>query len=416
MNVLRRRLVSLSSSITSEVFIQRSCRLSISQQSRQQVVPQTEDDVTVSEKPQAKTAIFMLNMGGPRNAEEVGPFLQNLFLDRDIIKLPLQEKLGPLIAKRRTPSIIEKYAEIGGGSPIYKWTTRQGELLCQQLDQLSPETAPHKPYVGFRYARPLTEDTLAEMERDGVERIVAFSQYPQYSCTTSGSSMNAIYRWQQKHHPLRIPGTGISWSVIDRWPTHPLLIKTFVENIKKELDTFPPDVRDSVVLLFSAHSVPLYVMNRGDPYIAEVGATVNLVMQELKMCNPYRLVWQSKVGPLPWLEPGTEATIKALVKRGQKNLMLIPIAFVNDHIETLHELDIEYADEIGKEVGAERIARCACPNDHPTFISCLTDLVLTHLKSDERVSKQMLMTCPMCTNPTCKEAKAWFQEATSNCK
>ena len=118
----------------------------------------------------------------------------------------------------------------------------------------------------------------------------------------------------------------------------------------------------------------------GDPYPAEVGATVQLVMQELGWCNPYRLVWQSKVGPLPWLKPGTEETIKVMVKRGQKNLMLIPIAFVNDHIETLHELDIEYAQDLGKEVGAERIARCAAPNGDPTFLDCLADLVATHLK------------------------------------
>ena len=131
-----------------------------------------------------KTGILMLNMGGPRNADEVRDFLTRLFLDRDIIKLSpwpwLQNILGPLIAKRRTPSIIEKYNEIGGGSPILQWTQTQGELMCRQLDIKSPETGPHKPYVGFRYAHPLTEDTLEQMENDGIERIVVFSQYPQY--------------------------------------------------------------------------------------------------------------------------------------------------------------------------------------------------------------------------------------------
>lgn len=358
----------------------------------------------------------MMNMGGPRNSEEVQGFLNNLFADRDIIKLPFQSKLGPLIAKRRTPSIIEKYNEIGGGSPIAKWTALQGELMCQELDRVCPETAPHKAYVAFRYAKPLTEEALQEAEDDGVSHIVAFSQYPQYSCTTTGSSMNAIYRYYRDNYPLKTPGPrgpdGVTWSVIDRWPTHPLLVKTFANNIKKELLNFPEHVRDKVVLLFSAHSVPQYVMNRGDPYPSEVGATVQLVMQELGWCNPYRVTWQSKVGPLPWLEPGTEQTIKALVKRGQKNLMLIPIAFVNDHIETLHELDIEYAAELGEEVGAERIGRCAAPNDDPTFISCLTDIVATHLKSGEKVKPQMLMTCPMCTEPTCKHAKMWFAKAT----
>ena len=369
----------------------------------------TTTTTTSDEQLKPKTAILMLNMGGPRNSEEVLGFLTNLFADRDIIRLPLQSKLGPWIAKRRTPSIIEKYNEIGGGSPIYDWTTKQGDLMCKRLDELCPESAPHKAYVGFRYAKPLAEEALEQLKADGVEHVVAFSQYPQYSCTTTGSSMNQIYRYYQQNHPLKTP---VSWSVIDRWPTHPLLIKTFAQNIKKELETFPEHIRSKVVLLFSAHSVPQYVMNRGDPYPAEVGATVQLVMQELGWCNPYRLVWQSKVGPLPWLEPGTENTIKAMVKKGQKNLMLIPIAFVNDHIETLHELDIEYAQDIGKEVGAERIARCAAPNCDPTFIECLADIVSTHLKTGETVKPQMLMTCPMCTEETCKNAKMWWAKAT----
>ena len=136
----------------------------------------------------AKTGILMLNMGGPGKADEVQDFLTRLFLDRDIIKLPGfglerwlgQNWLGRIIAKRRTPSIIEKYNEIGGGSPIYKWTQTQGDKMCDLLDVMSPETAPHKAYVGFRYAYPLTEDALEEMEKDGIERVVAFSQYPQY--------------------------------------------------------------------------------------------------------------------------------------------------------------------------------------------------------------------------------------------
>jgi len=360
------------------------------------------------------TGVLMLNMGGPQNSEEVEGFLLNLFKDRDIIKLPFQDKLGPLIAKRRTSSIIEKYNEIGGGSPILKHTQEQGRLMCARLDELSPSTAPHKPYVGFRYAKPSTEAALEELLGDRVKHVVVFSQYPQYSCTTSGSSMKAIYKYFEQYQPLRdIAGEGEpSWSVIDRWPTHQLLVKTFADNIKKELQTFPPEIREQVVLLFSAHSVPQYVMNRGDPYPAEVGATVSLVMQELGWSNPYRLVWQSKVGPLPWLEPGTEQTIKALVGRGQKNLMLVPIAFVNDHIETLHELDIEYAQDVGKEVGAERIARCEAPNSNPTFIECLADLVHNNLKENYTVNPQMLMTCPMCTDPSCNDAKMWWARTT----
>ena len=152
------------------------------------------------------------------------------------------------------------------------------------------------------------------------------------------------------------------------------------------------------------------LFNRGDTYPSEVGATVHLVMEALGWSNPYRLVWQSKVGPLPWLSPGTEHTIKALVKRGHKNLMLIPIAFVNEHIETLHELDIEYADQVGKEVGAEQIGRCETPNDHPHFIDALADIVQTHLQKGPRVNPQLLFRCPMCENPNCGKTKGWLKK------
>lgn len=145
-----------------------------------------------------KTGILMLNMGGPQNTDQVHDYLLRIMTDRDMIQLPFQSKLGPWIARRRTAEVQKKYNEIGGGSPILKWTTLQGELMCKQLDQISPETAPHKSYVGFRYVNPLTEDTLDQIEKDAPERVVIFSQYPQYSCATSGSSFNSIYYHYRK--------------------------------------------------------------------------------------------------------------------------------------------------------------------------------------------------------------------------
>ncbi|TMS08268.1 Ferrochelatase, mitochondrial [Larimichthys crocea] len=134
-----------------------------------------------------KTGILMLNMGGPEKLEDVHDFLLRLFMDTDLMKLPVQNKLGPFIAKRRTPKIQEQYSKIGGGSPIKHWTSMQGEGMVKLLDEMSPETAPHKFYIGFRYVHPLTEDAIEEMEKDGVERAVAFTQYPQYSCSTTAS-------------------------------------------------------------------------------------------------------------------------------------------------------------------------------------------------------------------------------------
>lgn len=362
--------------------------------------------VAMASKTKPKTAILMLNMGGPQHIDQVHDYLLNIMTDRDMIQLPVQSKLGPWIAKRRTPEVQKKYTEIGGGSPILKWTTLQGELMCKQLDQVSPETAPHKSYVGFRYVNPFTEDTIQKIEDDGPERVVIFSQYPQYSCATSGSSFNSIY----SHFNGKKPNGNIKWSMIDRWPTHPLLVKTFAERIKDELKDFTPEKRKDVILLFSAHSLPMKAVSRGDAYPSEVGATVNAVMQELNYCNPYCLVWQSKVGPLPWLEPFTDDAIRAYVKKGKKTFILIPIAFVNEHIETLHELDIEYCQELAEEVKAEKIARAKAPNDHPLFINALTDIVNTHLKSDVRINPKFLIRCPHCVSDKCHYSKKFFAD------
>lgn len=356
-----------------------------------------------------KTAILMLNMGGPQHIDQVHDYLLNIMTDRDMIQLPFQSKLGPWIAKRRTEEVQKKYQEIGGGSPILKWTRLQGDLMCKELDKVSPETAPHKSYVGFRYVTPFTEDSIKEIESDGPEKVVIFSQYPQYSCATSGSSFNSIYT----HFKGKKPNNNIQWSIIDRWSTHPLLIKTFAERIKDELKDFAPEKRDEVLLLFSAHSLPLKAVNRGDSYPSEVGASVNAVMTELNNCNPYCLVWQSKVGPLPWLQPSTDDAIRAYVKKGKKNFILIPIAFVNEHIETLHELDIEYCEELAEEVKAEKIGRAKAPNDHPLFISALTDIVHKHLKGGQRINPKFLTRCPHCVNEKCHHSKAFFNELCS---
>lgn len=361
-------------------------------------------------KRKAKTGILMLNMGGPSTLDEVEKFLFRLFTDKDIMDIPFMSKLGPYIAQRRTPVVRERYREIGGGSPILKWTKIQGERLVQNLDRICPASAPHKFYVGFRYAEPLTENALQLMEEDGIERAVAFSQYPQYSCSTTGSSLNAIYRY---YNQLSKP-TSMTWSIIDRWPTHQGFVDTFATIIQEELAMFPENVRDSVVILFSAHSLPMKRVNQGDHYPTEVGATVVSIMKKLDWSHQYRLVWQSKVGPVQWLSPQTNASMKGLVKLGFKNLLLVPVAFTSDHIETLHELDIEYCKELADKIGVNNIRRAPAPNDHPLFIQALTDIVKNHLASEVKYSPQMMLCCPLCTNPTCYEMRRWFSHCSKN--
>lgn len=330
------------------------------------------------------TAVMFMNMGGPSKVAETRDFLFRLFSDNDLIPLgPFQNILAKFITWRRTPMIEKYYERIGGGSPIRKWSEYQAEKVCQRLDKISPATAPHKPYVAFRYAHPLTEETLQKMIDDGVQRAVAFSQYPQFSYSTTASSINDLYRKSKTIDP----NGQIEWSTIDRWPTHSCLIETFSEHIKEALLKFPESVRNDVVIQFSAHSLPMDIINRGDSYPAEVSATVYAIMTKLKFSNPYRLTWQSQVGPKPWLGAQTEPICKKLNAIDEiPGVVIVPVAFTSDHIETLHEIDVELLEAVESP---EKVVRCESLNGDAKFHDGLADLVANHLQNGQLYSKQL---------------------------
>ncbi|MCA9838208.1 MAG: ferrochelatase [Trueperaceae bacterium] len=346
---------------------------------------------------QGPTGIVMMNLGGPKSLDDVEPFLLKLFEDREIIQLPVQNFLGPFIAKRRTKSVQQNYADIGGGSPILKWTTEQGKGMCERLDKLSPETAPHKFYVAFRYIDPFSDDALKAMQADGIKRAVAFTQYPQFSCATTGSSLNEIWRAARR---LGLQD-AFDWSVIDRWPTHPGFIEAMTETVRQGLAQFSPQDRDDALILFSAHSLPMSVINRGDAYPAEIGATVHEVMKRLNYAHEYMVTYQSEVGPVPWLGPSTESVIEELGKKKRKNVLVVGIAFTSDHIETLHELDIEYG-ELAHEAGISNYKRAPALNGMPLFQDALAEIVAEHLASGEACTKQYGLRCAGCVNPQCR--------------
>ncbi|XP_037573856.1 ferrochelatase, mitochondrial [Dermacentor silvarum] len=358
-----------------------------------------------SQEAQAKTAILLHNMGDSHHTEDVAAYLERLFTDEDIMSLPFQSFLGPLIAKRRAPRLMQKYKEMAPGKGLLEWTEMQGALLTNTLDKMSPETGPHKYFIGFRYSKPLIEDALLEIEREGIEQVVAFSQYPQYSCCTTGSNLNAMYRFCSKQQLL----SKAKWIFIDRWPVHNAITQAYADIIKEELKKFPEEVRQQVVLLFSAHSLPMKVVDRGDTYPAEVAATVVSIMSKLNNSHPYRLVWQSKVGPMPWLSPKTEEAMHALVKEGHRHVMVVPVSFVNEHVETLYDMDVELGRELAPEIGVLNFIRAPALNDHHVFIQGIADLVKEHLVLKQKCSPQLLMRCPMCPNDACKNMRRWIE-------
>jgi len=183
-------------------------------------------------------------------------------------------------------------------------------------------------------------------------------------------------------------------------------VEAFAQNIEAKLAEYPEERKKDVVLLFSAHSLPMSVVNRGDPYPAEVAATVYAVMKRLKFSNPYRLSWQSQVGPSAWLGAQTSDTVKEYVSRGQTDLILVPIAFTSDHIETLYELDQEVMHEDAQ--GNPGVKRAESLNGSPVFIQALADIAHEHLQSGVSCSRQMGLRCQGCKSERCLEQKKFF--------
>ncbi len=351
----------------------------------------------------------MMNLGGPATLDEVEPFLLRLFADREIIQLPFQKHLGKFIATRRAPKVRKLYDAIGGGSPILDWTEAQGRAMCERLDELSPATAPHRFYVAFRYAPPFADDAVTAMKADGVTRAIAFTQYPQWSCSTTGSSLNDLWRSLQR--------TGLEdafeWSIIDRWGEHEGFVRAMASAVEDGLSLYDESERDDVLVMFSAHSLPLSVIDRGDAYPSEIAASVSRVVEATKLRNPHMLSFQSEVGPVRWLGPSTEVMIRQLAERGQKNMLVVPIAFTSDHIETLSEIDIEYA-ELAHSLGMTGFRRVPSLNARPDFLDALADIVNDHMAAERPYSGQYRQKCPGCVNAQCRGVPSRIATARSD--
>ncbi|MBD2773774.1 ferrochelatase [Iningainema tapete] len=322
-----------------------------------------------------RVGVLLLNLGGPDKLDDVGPFLFNLFSDPEIIRLPfpwLQKPLAWLISSRRKKESQENYKQIGGGSPLRRITEAQGEALKAQLEALGEQA---KIYVGMRYWYPYTEEAIARIAQDGIERLVILPLYPQFSISTSGSSFRLLAKLWRENPKLQ----PIEYTVIPSWYKKPGYLQAMAELIAQEIDQCSNP--DEAHIFFSAHGVPKsYVEEAGDPYQQEIEECTHLILQTLNRPNPYTLAYQSRVGPVEWLQPYTEEAIPELGAKGVKDLVVVPISFVSEHIETLQEIDIEYR-EVAEEAGIHNFRRVPALNTHPIFIRALADLVIEALKA-----------------------------------
>ncbi|MFZ6032648.1 MAG: ferrochelatase [Melioribacter sp.] len=315
-----------------------------------------------------KNAVVLFNLGGPDSLESVEPFLFNLFQDPDIFKIPIGQKLfAKVISSRRAPKVIEEYKLIGGKSPINEWTEKQRSMLEEKLNQTDSK---YDVFVAMRYWKPFTDEVAHKVESGNYDHILLLPLYPHYSITTTGSSFN---EWKRKYR-----GPEDKLIYIDHYHTNDKYIAALNQRIDETIERFPENVRDKIVLVFSAHGTPVNLLKRGDPYSHQIKETMEAVMKARNYSHPYHLCFQSKVGPQKWLEPATDDMIEKLAEEGHKHLLVIPISFVSDHIETSFELDIEYR-HVADECGIENYFVMTGLNDSPLFVEALYDLVVKNL-------------------------------------
>jgi protoporphyrin/coproporphyrin ferrochelatase len=320
-----------------------------------------------------KVGIVMFQLGGPDSLEAVEPFLLNLFLDPDIIPMGplgfLRRPLAKLISSRRSVPVRGKYAEIGGRSPIGTLTERQRGAL---VDALSNDIDP-VAVIAMRYWHPLTTEAVETLRNAGpLDEIVLLPLYPQFSYATTLSSLK---EWRRVYGE---PKSGPSQRTISQFYDHPLYIQALTQRIGSVLRQFADSSR--IHLVFSAHGLPMSLVEKGDPYANQIEATVRMVCEEGRKQYPgwpqtHLLCYQSRVGPSKWLQPPLTATIERLGAQGVREMLVVPISFVTEHIETLHEINIE-AREDAKKFGVEVFRMMPAVGDSPLFIAALKDLVL----------------------------------------
>jgi len=324
-----------------------------------------------------KIGVVLFQLGGPDSLKAIEPFLYNLFCDPDIIDFPFariaRQPLAKLISTTRARHVAHHYAEIGGKSPILEFTRRQASALEAELRR---ESDAHV-VVAMRYWHPFTQEAIAELAAFAPEEVVLLPLYPQYSKTTTGSSIN---EWNRRFHT-------------NGWNPRTHVIREFYEDaayldaVVGAINGLLRDVEDitDLDIVFSAHSVPVAVIEQGDPYQRQIEHTAELVWQRGGWPARRHICYQSKVGASKWLRPSMHETIQRLASAGSQHVLVVPISFVSDHVETLHEIDIEHREQ-ARSLGIKDYRMMPGLNDSPAFIKALAGLVRARIEATERAA------------------------------
>src|SRR5277367_1528698 len=324
-----------------------------------------------------RIGVVLFQLGGPDTLEAIEPFLFNLFCDPDIIDFPFarigRKPLAKLISSTRARKVQHHYATIGGGSPIRRFTEQQARALQLKLAESGLDA---RCFVAMRYWHPFTAEAIAQLRAAQCDKVVLLPLYPHYSSTTTGSSINEWRRQYREDIPVH---------QIETFYRHDLYLQALVEKIDEALVRFPDPDRPEIV--FSAHSVPVAVIQKGDPYQRQIEETVELAMQRGAWSNGYRVCYQSKVGASKWLQPSLHTALRDIAVEKDREVCIVPISFVSDHVETLGEIDHEARGEAAK-LGIKRFEMTSGLNDSPIFIAALAELVGNALGIDLGLSAE----------------------------
>ncbi len=312
-----------------------------------------------------RKAVILFNLGGPDKLESIEPFLFNLFNDPAILNLPtiFRYLLAKLISNRRAPIAKKIYKEIGGSSPIFKLTENQSDALEKNLNQNKPKKE-YKCFVVMRYWHPRAEEVIKNVKLYNPNEIILMPLYPQYSTTTSGSSIKEWNKVCEKNN------FKIKTSTICCYPTDENFITAHINEINKKIKNL-----NNFKLIFSAHGLPQKNIKQGDPYQWQVEQSVNKIVKNLNYNNlDWILSYQSRIGSLKWIGPSTDSVIIENSKIG-KHIVLVPIAFVSEHSETLVELDIEYK-KLATDNGCIQYTRVPALGTNEHFIKAMSELII----------------------------------------